>query len=156
MRENINYQNQIILTKIDLNNQIKQTKKENELLLKQKEDRIEQMENEFKPQSNSNLTKRCSQRIRSSKFKQPKYDDYFDQDSISDESDTNQNDDSESFFDESITQSDNEEGVLSKKKARKVSTNTRNTTRLRPTRNLANLNSKPSHLRVKIFFSFNK
>ena len=47
MRENVNYQNQMILRKIDLNDQIKQTKKENELLLKQKEDRIDQLEKEF-------------------------------------------------------------------------------------------------------------
>ncbi len=48
MRDYVNSQNQLILARIDLNDQIKQIKKDNDLLLKQKEDRIEQLENEFK------------------------------------------------------------------------------------------------------------
>jgi hypothetical protein len=51
MRDYVNSQNQLILARIGLNDQIKQIekdKKDNDLLLKQKEDRIEQLENEFK------------------------------------------------------------------------------------------------------------
>ena len=51
MRDYVNSQKQLILTRIGLNDQIKQIekdKKDNDLLLKQKEDRIEQSENEFK------------------------------------------------------------------------------------------------------------
>ena len=48
MRDYVNSQNQLILCRIDLNDQIKQIKKDNDLLLKEKEDRIEQSENEFK------------------------------------------------------------------------------------------------------------
>ena len=48
MRDYVKSQNQLVLTRIDLNNQIKQIKKDNELLVKQKEDRIEQLEKELK------------------------------------------------------------------------------------------------------------
>ena len=48
MRDYVKSQNQLILIRIDLNDQIKQIKKDNDLLLKQKEDRIEQLENELK------------------------------------------------------------------------------------------------------------
>ena len=48
MNEYVNYRNQMVQTQIDLNNQIKQAKKDNELLIKQKEDRIEQLESELK------------------------------------------------------------------------------------------------------------
>ncbi len=51
MRDYVNSQNKLILCRIDLNDQIKQIekdKKDNDLLLKQKEDRIEQLENDFK------------------------------------------------------------------------------------------------------------
>ncbi len=51
MRDYVKSQNQLILARIELNNQIKQIekdKKDNDLLLKQKEDRIEQLENELK------------------------------------------------------------------------------------------------------------
>ena len=48
MNEYVNYRNQMVQTQIDLNNQIKQAKKDNELLIKQKEDRIEQLEKELK------------------------------------------------------------------------------------------------------------
>ena len=51
MRDYVNSQNQLILARIGLNDQIKQIekdKKDNDLLLKQKEDRIEQLGNEFK------------------------------------------------------------------------------------------------------------
>ena len=48
MRDYVINQSQLILTRIELNNQIRQSKKDNELLLvKQKEDRIEQLEKEL-------------------------------------------------------------------------------------------------------------
>jgi hypothetical protein len=40
--------NKLILTRFGWNDQIKQIKKDNDLLLKQKEDRIKQFENDFK------------------------------------------------------------------------------------------------------------
>ena len=48
MRDYVKSQNQLVLTRIDLNNQIKQSKKDNELFFKQKDDRIEQLEKELK------------------------------------------------------------------------------------------------------------
>ena len=48
MRDYVINQSQLILSRIELNNQIKQTKKDSELLFKQKEDRIEQLEKELK------------------------------------------------------------------------------------------------------------
>ena len=47
-KDYINNQNKLILDRMDSNDQIKQIRKENELLVKQKEDRIEQLEKELK------------------------------------------------------------------------------------------------------------
>ncbi len=47
-RDYVKSQSQLILTRIELNNQNKQIKKDNQLLVKQKEDRIEQLEKELK------------------------------------------------------------------------------------------------------------